>query len=85
MARDAAAMREPPPLTSIPVKKIVWSTSLPALALLFHQEFSRPNHGGDDSASLYRQYVVLKPSSTRPQATYKFFEILEEAGLPPSR
>jgi len=52
-------------------------------AQLFHVEFSLRNLWPDDRGSdRYRQHCRAQAVIGRPAIAYKFFELLEEAGLP---
>ena len=84
-AREMLRYAEPPPLTSNPGEdNRLEYIPLGVGAVIPPWNFPLAIMAGMTSASFVTgNTVVLKPSSDAPTIAYKFFEILEEAGLPP--
>jgi len=84
-AREMLRYAEPPPLTNNPGEENrLEYIPLGVGAVIPPWNFPLAIMAGMTSASFVTgNTVVLKPSSDAPTIAYKFFEILEEAGLPP--
>jgi 1-pyrroline-5-carboxylate dehydrogenase len=83
-AREMLRYAEPPPLTNNPGEENrLQYIPLGVGAVIPPWNFPLAIMAGMTSASFVTgNTVVLKPSSDAPTIAYKFFEILEEAGLP---
>jgi 1-pyrroline-5-carboxylate dehydrogenase len=84
-AREMLRLDGPQPLTPVPGEKnFLRYLPLGVGIVIPPWNFPMAILAGMTSASIVTgNTVVLKPSSDAPAAGYKFFEVLEEAGLPP--
>ena len=83
--REMLRYATPPPLTRIPGEEnLLEYIPLGVGAVIPPWNFPLAIMAGMTMASVVTgNTVVMKPSSDAPTIAYKFFEILEEAGLPP--
>jgi len=84
-AREMLRLDQPPPLTPVPGEKnYLRYIPLGVGVVIPPWNFPMAILAGMTSASIVAgNTVVLKPSSDSPTIGYKFFEVLEQAGLPP--
>ena len=84
-AREMLRLDQPAPLVPVPGEKNVLRYIPLGVGLVIPPwNFPMAILAGMTSASIVSgNTVVLKPSSDSPAVGYKFFEVLEEAGMPP--
>ncbi|HEV2379116.1 MAG TPA: L-glutamate gamma-semialdehyde dehydrogenase [Terriglobia bacterium] len=84
-SREMLRLDQPPPLVPVPGEKNLLRYIPLGIGLVIPPwNFPMAILAGMTAASIVAgNTVVLKPSSDSPAIAYKFFEVLEEAGMPP--